>query len=194
MAPYSFQDPQNSAQGLACSRRKEWPRHVTRCYPGGRISMGEGNPGREGSLVSVESRKWLQCMGRGHGRTVRWLLSHKSGLQLPGEPTAPASGCGQGKQISFHWPSAFTVASSASTLYPHREAEAWPGRLQRQAEQREDEGSGHRGDPWAKHCAQSIMYVSGLYPLLLTQGPDHPNPFSGRRGLDSEVNLLPKVS
>ena len=48
MAPYSFQDPQNSAQGLACSRRKEWPRHVTGCYPDGRISVGEGEPGQRG--------------------------------------------------------------------------------------------------------------------------------------------------
>lgn len=44
--------------------------------------------------MSSESRKWLHCMGKGHGRTVRWHLSPKSDLQLATwEPTALAPGC-----------------------------------------------------------------------------------------------------
>lgn len=52
--------------------------------------------------MSSESRKWLHCMGKGHGRTVRWHLSRKSDLQLATwEPTALAPGCELGgKQIS----------------------------------------------------------------------------------------------
>ena len=35
-------------QRLARSRGKEWLWHVTHCYPGRRVSVGEGEPGQRG--------------------------------------------------------------------------------------------------------------------------------------------------
>lgn len=79
-----------------------------------------------------------------------------------------------------------------STLYPHPEAKAWPGRHQGRLSR---EGRGAvvtEGTPGLSTALRALCTLSWLYPLLLTRGPGHQNPFSERRGLDSEVNLLPK--
>ena len=132
---------------------------------------GEGT-WQDGQMASVPQARLATTGG-----------THSSGLWVwAGE----ADKLSLGHRLSLSFP---PCPPCIPTPRPKPGQEGLKGRLSR-----EDEGGGHRGDPWAKHCAQGIMYVSWLYPLLLTRGPDHPNPFSERRGLDSEVNLLPEVS
>lgn len=98
-----------------------------------RVSVGE-NPGREGGLVSLESRNGFSAWG---GDAAGWsdgFCPTSQACNYRGNPQLWPLGVG-GKQISFHWAIGFHwLPLPCPPCIPTPKAKAWPGSHQRQAE------------------------------------------------------------
>ena len=108
------------------------------CYGGGG-RQEEADRGRR--LLSTERRKGLHCMRKRLSDMARQSDGTEASITqvrlaiIGTQSSGPWAEAGEADKLIaglLSLSGGFTVASSMSTLHPHPEAKAWPGRRQRE--------------------------------------------------------------